>query len=250
MDRRSTEDVARLAGLLRELRTDAGNPSFRTMAGRSGRISHTTLFEAASGSRYPSWETTREFVRVCGGDEAEWRVRWERLGNAAGEPGVVGLLRRMVEGSVSLAFGGVTARIAVSLGRAPEPGAGTVPEPGPAAGTLVVGDSSEFLGDVTIPDGTRVRVNSRFVKVWSLENAGSVAWRNRYLQAQHTPGGLMPERVPIGDTDPGEKVMISVPVLAPPTPGTFWAGWKMVDEAGRSYFASYRPVYLFVHVVV
>src|SRR5690349_957721 len=67
----------RFAEHLRTLRSAAGNPSFRKMAGRSGRISHTTLHEAAAGTRFPSWETTREFVRACGADEAQWRRRWE-----------------------------------------------------------------------------------------------------------------------------------------------------------------------------
>ncbi|MGX6607125.1 helix-turn-helix domain-containing protein, partial [Micromonosporaceae bacterium Da 78-11] len=72
---------------LRALRTAVGNPSFRTMAGRSGRISHTTLHEAAAGTRFPSWETTREFVRACGSDEAQWRRRWE--GEQWGDPAPV-----------------------------------------------------------------------------------------------------------------------------------------------------------------
>src|SRR5690349_4300848 len=67
----------KFAEQLRTLRTDVGNPSFRKMAGRSGRISHTTLHEAAAGTRFPSWETTREFVRACEADEAQWRCRWE-----------------------------------------------------------------------------------------------------------------------------------------------------------------------------
>src|SRR3954452_20176024 len=62
---------------LRKLRAAVGSPSFRKMAGLSGRISHTTLHEAAAGTRFPSWETTREFVRACAADEAEWRRRWE-----------------------------------------------------------------------------------------------------------------------------------------------------------------------------
>src|SRR4051812_14837695 len=62
---------------LRSLRNAVGNPSFRKMAGRSGRISHTTLHEAAAGTRFPSWETTREFVRVCEADEVQWRRVWE-----------------------------------------------------------------------------------------------------------------------------------------------------------------------------
>ncbi|GAB1695095.1 NBR1-Ig-like domain-containing protein [Krasilnikovia sp. M28-CT-15] len=70
--------AGQLAEQLRDLRERAGRPSFRVMAGRSGRISHTTLHEAAAGHRLPSWETTREFVRACGADETEWRARWER----------------------------------------------------------------------------------------------------------------------------------------------------------------------------
>ncbi|MFJ9950104.1 helix-turn-helix domain-containing protein [Kitasatospora sp. NPDC091207] len=65
-----------LAAELRQLRLDAGRPSFRIMARTAGCISHTTLYEAASGSRLPSWPTTRAFVRACGGDEAQWHRRW------------------------------------------------------------------------------------------------------------------------------------------------------------------------------
>ncbi len=46
------------------------------MAGAAGAISHTTLHEAASGSRLPSWPTTRSYVRACGGHEVQWRRRW------------------------------------------------------------------------------------------------------------------------------------------------------------------------------
>src|SRR3954453_17512984 len=67
----------RFAEQLRTLRTAVGNPRFRKMAGRSGRISHTTLHEAAAGTRFPSWETTREFVQACEADEVLWRRRWE-----------------------------------------------------------------------------------------------------------------------------------------------------------------------------
>ena len=63
--------VADFAAALRQLRLEAGKPSFRAMAGVSGAISHTTLHEAASGSRLPSWPTTRAYVQACGGREAE-----------------------------------------------------------------------------------------------------------------------------------------------------------------------------------
>ncbi|MFJ8627935.1 helix-turn-helix domain-containing protein [Kitasatospora sp. NPDC093550] len=79
---RAEEDFA---AALRTLRLDAGQPSFRAMAKAVGCISHTTLFEAATGSRLPSWPTTRAFVRACGGDEEEWHRRWTTAAGG-GEP--------------------------------------------------------------------------------------------------------------------------------------------------------------------
>lgn len=38
------------------------------------------------------------------------------------------------------------------------------------------GDVSEFIADVTVPDGSEVRAGSTFVKTWELRNAGTVAW--------------------------------------------------------------------------
>jgi hypothetical protein len=74
--------TAAFAAALRELRDSAGTPSFRRMAQLSGCVSHTTLHEAATGSRFPSWETTREFVLACGADPESWRDRWTRAGTA------------------------------------------------------------------------------------------------------------------------------------------------------------------------
>lgn len=118
--------------------------------------------------------------------------------------------------------------------------------------SLIPGDSSRFVADVTIPDGTQVKVNAQFDKVWALENVGKVDWHNRYL-ARMDPtadgdGCQTPDRVPIGDTPPGEQVMIRVRVIAPSRPGKCWVSWKMVDEAGRAYFPTRRPVYFMVTV--
>ncbi len=75
-DRQRT--VREFAEALTQVRADAGNPSFRRMAQQSGCISHTTLHEAACGNRFPSWETTRQFLLVCGADPEQWRTRWQQ----------------------------------------------------------------------------------------------------------------------------------------------------------------------------
>ncbi|MFG1997536.1 NBR1-Ig-like domain-containing protein [Spirillospora sp. NPDC048911] len=89
--RAQAEAIAGFATVLRELRRSVGNPPFREMSGRSGAISHTTLYEATKGNRLPSWATTVEFVKACGADPAAYRERWERANRtvrltAAGRP--------------------------------------------------------------------------------------------------------------------------------------------------------------------
>ncbi|MEH1166264.1 NBR1-Ig-like domain-containing protein [Micromonospora sp. CPCC 205539] len=310
----------RFAEQLRSLRAAAGDPSFRKMAGRSGRISHTTLHEAAAGTRFPSWETTREFVRACDADEAQWRRRWEdahRPGtdhavpdreqapvssdppgrvdarNAAdttatgtitsdhgpadqralrtaelpqAEDETAGARRHRMPWLAAAATVVVVAMVAVLganvRGRWSADGSGPVTaSPSSSApsssaefsDSLIRGDSSKFLGDITVPDGSHVRVNAEFDKVWALKNVGTVDWHNRFL-ARTTPtvagdGCQTPDRVAIGDTPPGEQVMIRVRVRAPSRPGKCWVSWKMVDENGREFFPSRRPVYFMVTVI-
>ncbi|MEU1588326.1 NBR1-Ig-like domain-containing protein [Micromonospora sp. NPDC005710] len=327
-DRQANE---RFAEQLRTLRTAAGDPSFRKMAGRSGRISHTTLHEAATGNRFPSWETVREFVRACEADEVQWRRRWEDAqrpasaqgtedgdapqistesptgadtpvttgvkpdtGTGAPQPDgpvvaavpasspakqnalrstdyppadeeVAGARRHRLPWLAAAAVVLVVAMVAVLgivvRGRTSrdDPGAvaaSSAPSVTPSASvfsdSLIPGDSSKFISDVTIPDGTRVRVNSQFVKVWALKNVGKVAWHNRFLQRTNptadADGCQVPDRVAIGDTPPDEQVMISVEVTAPSRPGKCWVSWKMVDENGQEYFPTRRPVYFTVTV--
>ncbi|MGW2624380.1 NBR1-Ig-like domain-containing protein [Micromonospora taraxaci] len=316
--------AGRFAEQLRALRTEVGDPSFRKMAGRSGRISHTTLHEAAAGTRFPSWETTREFVRACEADEAQWRRRWEEAQRPGSVPGVpdddpapdvagseadvepvaitddtttraeapggpdtsaadhgsdlrvaeyphveeeAGARRSrspwlaaaaVVMVVAMIAVLGVTLRKRSSPDRsgAPVASASSTASPSPSSSafsdSLIAGDSSKFVADVTIPDGTRVKVNTQFVKVWALANVGKVVWHNRYL-ARTNPtadadGCQVPDRVAIGDTPPGEQVMISVPVTAPSSPGKCWVSWKMVDENGQEFFPTRRPVYFMVTV--
>ncbi|MGX7670357.1 NBR1-Ig-like domain-containing protein [Plantactinospora sp. DSM 117369] len=319
------DPVTEFADALRRLRAGAGNPSFRRMAAMSRSISHTTLHEAASGTRFPSWETTREFVRACHGDETAWRARWESARPAAdsippatGESGSVNLFqpplavrrtarsdavreRRAVQvekGSVpmtrespaaawgrrlgpgwgrpgsarlggavtlgALALAGTLLAVALLVAARPDPersgapagvasaGTGTTAPAGVPTGPLIDGDRSRFITDVTIPDGTRVRVGENFVKVWEIQNAGTVSWRNRYLQREDVPAQpgscRTPERIPIGDTLPNERVWITVAVTAPSAPTTCMVRWKMVDALGRQLFPTARPLFFLVHV--
>ncbi|TDD82869.1 hypothetical protein E1293_15775 [Actinomadura darangshiensis] len=274
---------------LRCLRAAAGNPSFRAMAAESGTVSHTTLHDAAKGNRFPSWPTTKAFVEVCGGDVDDWRAQWSEASGAGeaeraaeqAEPGPAKPAQSVDDGGEDtiempsatdgsarrrprtyIVAGALCGGLLIAGGSAwylrdgqdEDPGA-RVAEVGesPPAVPLISGDRSVFVADVTIPDGTAVKVGQRFVKTWEVRNAGSVAWHDRYLQRADLPADngtcLTPGKVRVPDTAAGRHVRISVHVMAPSRPGSCWVGWKMVDGRGQQFLPGARPIYFVVNVV-
>ncbi|MER7047030.1 helix-turn-helix domain-containing protein [Streptomyces jumonjinensis] len=76
--------VTALALALRELRVQAGNPPYRTMAERAN-VSQNVLSQADAGHRLPTEEALAGYVTACGGDVQEWseRLRRARLAQSA-----------------------------------------------------------------------------------------------------------------------------------------------------------------------
>ncbi|WP_431418637.1 NBR1-Ig-like domain-containing protein [Actinokineospora sp.] len=249
--------IAGFASELRDLREAVGTPSFRKMAGSSGVISHTTLHEAAGGSRFPSWETTREFVRVCGGDEREWRTKWVTVKTELSPDEAIVPLREEVtrvvnevtvkrtwwtRGKIAIAAGIVVAALVAGFavyhfGKTPY-------DP------LYSGDFSRFITDVTVPDGAEVVVNETFTKIWEIENGGTVLWQGRHMRRENSVGGCQaPERVPIGTTPPGDRVKITAIVIAGSEPGICKVDYKMVDAENQVTLPGSRPIFFIVNVV-
>lgn len=122
---------------------------------------------------------------------------------------------------------------------------------GPAPQYPIFGDASEFVADVTVPDGTMMPPLQKFDKIWRIRNSGSVPWKGRWLARRGAVTGLglptSPERVPIPDTLPGQEVELTVPMTSQPLAGSSQAHFKMVDDHGWEYLP--QPQYL-VGVVV
>jgi hypothetical protein len=72
----SAEQAAAFASALRDLHAQAGRPSTRAMAGRLENVSHTTVAEALSGKRVPSWAALRGLINLLGGDEDHFLNLW------------------------------------------------------------------------------------------------------------------------------------------------------------------------------
>jgi Helix-turn-helix domain/Protein of unknown function (DUF2690) len=75
--------VERLAAQLRQLREDAGRPSYRELS-RRAFYSHSALSQAAAGKELPSLPVTLAFAEACGGDRREWIARWRAAAAAVG----------------------------------------------------------------------------------------------------------------------------------------------------------------------
>jgi len=75
--------VAAFARGLRQLRKDAGSPTYRDMA-QSALFSSSVLSSAASGSRLPTLQVTLAFVTACGGDRELWARRWRQVSGSGG----------------------------------------------------------------------------------------------------------------------------------------------------------------------
>jgi hypothetical protein len=269
---------------LRKLREQAGQPSLRVMS-RTAHYSHTALSGVVSGARLPSLDLTLAFVRACGGDESEWRAHWHQArsrigaedgevpaGEPPGQPASQPTGRRqrrrvLITVAVASLVAAVIAGVAVSMMSSSatpvprgthEPKAASVQpvncpaRPDPGDRPLMPCDDSQFVADVTIPDGTTVRAGQRFVKIWEIRNTGLVPWRGRFEQRQGVLSGPglcgSPSIVPVPTTMPGQVVLISVTFTTPSLPGSCRVDWKMTDKDGRIYFPNLGGLYVTVNV--
>ncbi|MHB9131149.1 MAG: DUF4062 domain-containing protein [Armatimonadota bacterium] len=113
-------------------------------------------------------------------------------------------------------------------------------------------DDSSFVADVTVPDGTIIRVNEEFTKIWEIRNTGCVAWEGRTLIEENTGvSGLVPSerRVALATTLPGETLNISVRFIAPKYPCSCESYWKMIDASGRYCYPRKKGLFCRVKVI-
>ena len=116
----------------------------------------------------------------------------------------------------------------------------------------VQNDSTLFIKDVTIPDGTSIPINTRYEKIWRVKNTGTVIWKNRYLKRVTPASDLVcasPAMVPIPETLPGQTINISVTFMTPHLPGSCRTDWKTSDKRGNLYFPEMHGLFSVVNVV-
>ncbi|TAK12464.1 MAG: hypothetical protein EPO32_08465 [Anaerolineae bacterium] len=98
-------------------------------------------------------------------------------------------------------------------------------------------DWAQFVGDVTIADGSSLPANEDFVKTWRIKNIGTCTWSREYRLVFVTGEAMTTERsiqIP-GRVEPGQTVDISIELTSPSSLGTYRGDW-MLRNANGSLF--------------
>jgi hypothetical protein len=115
------------------------------------------------------------------------------------------------------------------------------------------GDRAEFVADLSIPDGTILAPNEAFQKGWQIQNTGTTTWTTDYALV-FVDGALMgaPSAVPLPkEVAPGEKLEITVEMVAPPDPGPYRGYWELQDDFGKVFgFGTDANESIWVDIVV
>ncbi len=106
---------------------------------------------------------------------------------------------------------------------------------------------SDFVGDITVPDGTKFDANTAFTKTWLLRNSGNCTWDGgyRFVHIGDELMGAQPSIPLPGVVQPGEEINISVNFVSPDSAGTYRSRWQL-EGPGANKFGT-RP---FVEIVV
>ncbi len=112
----------------------------------------------------------------------------------------------------------------------------------PTTGVAQGCDSSTYISDVTIQDGTTMTPGQSFTKTWAVQNSGTCAWNTNYKLMFVFGTSMNGTSAPISQTvPPGGQTQISVNLVAPTTPGNYTGNWKMQNDKGQ-YFGTYLTV--------
>jgi hypothetical protein len=121
----------------------------------------------------------------------------------------------------------------------PAPTAAPTETPTPAGtATLTVCDNMQFLGDVSIPDGTEFAAGAEFVKTWKVKNTGSCTWNTSYtvVFGYGSDNVWAARTTPLtAEVLPGQEAEISIALKAPTKPGTYNAWYRLNNNNGYKF---------------
>jgi len=105
-------------------------------------------------------------------------------------------------------------------------------------------NASQFVTDVTVPDGEIMTPGENFTKTWRLKNVGTCSWTPAYavvFSSGSTMSGPATQAL-AGNVNPGQTVDISVNLTAPGSNGDYTGYYKLRDGAGVLFAQFYVQI--------
>lgn len=97
-------------------------------------------------------------------------------------------------------------------------------------------DSSTYISDVTIPDGTVMTPGQTFVKTWLVQNSGTCTWDTNYKIGFGFGEAMSGTTTALTKTvAPGGQVEISVNLTVPAKSGDLTGTWRMINKQGAFF---------------
>jgi hypothetical protein len=96
--------------------------------------------------------------------------------------------------------------------------------------------NATYTADLSIPDGSVLQPGVSFLKTWRILNSGTCDWGTGFTLV--FVGGSQlgaPASVIVPPTASGGTVDISVPMVAPATPGTYKSNWRLLSNEGQAF---------------
>jgi len=98
---------------------------------------------------------------------------------------------------------------------------------------------ARFVKHVTVEDDYEYAGGTSFVKTWRFRNEGSTAWPEKCMLLFVGKRGDQMNAPPFVVIDrqvaPGEEVDISVGMVAPLEPGSYFGYWRLAESSGRKF---------------
>lgn len=106
------------------------------------------------------------------------------------------------------------------------------PSPPTAVPPAAPCDLAQFIGDITVADGTLLPADSSFTKIWRVKNIGTCAWTKNYTLrfVDGTDLGVRKIYPFDGRVSPGEVVDIAVELTAPSKAGDYRSFFMLANE--------------------
>jgi hypothetical protein len=99
--------------------------------------------------------------------------------------------------------------------------------------------AGRFVKHVSVEDNYEFAPGTAFTKTWRFRNEGDVAWPdNSIILFVGKKGDQMgaPNYVALSKVVlPGEEIDVSVPMIAPTAPGSYFGYWRLADLDGRKF---------------